>query len=460
MTFTPLKRFAFVGLGHRAGGFLAELAGRHAASAAIAGFCDLSAVRMQTQARWLREKFGVDGIPCYPAADFDRMLCEQRPDTVVVTTVDAQHHEFIVRALAAGCDVITEKPMTTDAEKCRLILEAVARHPERKVSVAFNYRWAPPNAKVKELLASGVIGNVKSVNLEWLLDVRHGADYFRRWHSEKSQSGGLLVHKSTHHFDLVNWWLDAEPRSVFALGDLMYYGRENAVARGQEALTRYDRYTGQAAADTDPFRLDLAANDRFKDLYLAAEDETGYIRDRNVFRPGIDIEDNASVLVRYRNGALLTYTLNAFSSREGMRVVFNGDRGRLEYYLFEKSNSSKRETDEGHAAEESCPPSRHATERAFIRVYPHFGAAFDVDTPLGPGGHWGGDEPMWRYFFGGNPAPDALGRDAGPQEGAASILVGVAANRSLENGRMVALDELLPLERAARSRAQLDGSLA
>lgn len=454
---TLKKRFAFVGLGHRAGNFLAELAGRYARDADIVGFCDLSRVRMDTQARWLAERFGTPPVPGYGTADFDRMVREQQPTVVVVTTIDAQHHDYIVRALELGCDVITEKPMTTDADKCRLILAAAARHPARRISVAFNYRWAPPNTKVRELLAAGTIGTVRSVNLEWLLDVKHGADYFRRWHSEKSASGGLLVHKATHHFDLVNWWLDAVPETVCAMGGLMFYGRDNAIARGEAERTVYPRYTGEAAAAADPFRLDLAANDRFKALYLAAEDETGYIRDRNVFRAGIDIEDNISVLVRYRGGALLTYTLNAFSSREGMRVAFNGDRGRLEYYLFEKSNPGKRENDEGLAepAERNGAAPRHATERAFIRVYPHFAAPYDVEVKLGPGGHWGGDEPMWRHFFSAQPPADDFGRDAGPEAGAASILVGVAANRSLAQAAGVRLDELIALAPGVRALSGL-----
>ena len=65
-----------------------------------------------------------------------------------------------------------------------------------------------------------------------MLDTSHGADYFRRWHREKDKSGGLLVHKSTHHFDLVNWWLASSPKTVFAMGGLRFYGRENAEGRG------------------------------------------------------------------------------------------------------------------------------------------------------------------------------------------------------------------------------------
>lgn len=426
----------------------------------MVGFCDLSRVRMEIQQRWLQEKFGLPAVPCYLAADFERMLRECRPTTVVVTTIDSAHHPYIIRALEQGCDVITEKPMTTDAEKCRLILEAAARHPERNVAVAFNYRWAPPNTRVRELLAGGVIGKIRSVNLEWLLDIKHGADYFRRWHSEKAASGGLLIHKATHHFDLVNWWLDAVPETVVAMGKLMFYGSDNAVARGQEGLTRYQRYTGEKAAANDPFRLDLNSNDRFRALYLNAEKETGYIRDRNVFRPGIDIEDNLSVLVRYRDGTQLAYTLNAFSPREGMRVVFNGDNGRLEYYLFEKSNASKRENDEGHlegngASHGTTPAERPATERSFIRVYPHFAPAYEVPLHLGPGGHWGGDEPMWQSFFASQPPLDTLGRSAGPLEGAASILVGAAANRSMETGLPVTIDSLLKLPPGVTQLTQL-----
>jgi hypothetical protein len=117
----------------------------------------------------------------------------------------------------AGCDVITEKPMTTDAPQCLQILET-CRRTGRRCRVAFNYRYSPPRAQVKDLLMRGEIGDVLSVDFHWLLNTHHGADYFRRWHSQKKISGGLFVHKSTHHFDLVNWWLGAVPVSVAATG--------------------------------------------------------------------------------------------------------------------------------------------------------------------------------------------------------------------------------------------------
>ena len=57
-----------------------------------------------------------------------------------------------------------------------------------------------------------------------MLDTKHGADYFRRWHRDKAHSGGLLVHKASHHFDLVNWWIQSAPTRVFASGGLRFYG--------------------------------------------------------------------------------------------------------------------------------------------------------------------------------------------------------------------------------------------
>ena len=152
----------------------------------------------------------------YLAADFDKMLKELKPDCVIVTCPDAFHDDYIVRALDAGCDCITEKPLTTTPEKAQRILDACKRN-NRHVRVLFNYRYSPPRTQVKDLLMSGAIGDVLSVDFHWLLNTSHGADYFRRWHSQKEISGGLMIHKATHHFDLVNWWLGSDPEIVHGL---------------------------------------------------------------------------------------------------------------------------------------------------------------------------------------------------------------------------------------------------
>lgn len=446
------KRIAFVGTGGRALSFIEPLVTTYRETNELVGLCDVSAARMDYYNRMLAGELGYHSVPAYPAGRFDAMLAEQRPDIVFVCSRDDTHHDYIVRAMQAGCDVITEKPMTVDAEKCRAILDA-QRATGRRVRVAFNYRWAPFRTKVRELIAAGTIGRVHSVNLEYLLDTNHGADYFRRWHATAAQSGTLLVHKSTHHFDLVNWWLDAIPEQVFAYGDLVFYGKKNAEARGDSALTRYPRYTGEPAAKDDPFRLDLAESAPFRGLYLDAEKDSGYIRDENVFRDGIDIPDQMSLNVRYRTGELLTYSLVCYSPREGMRVCLNGDRGRIEYHEFIGTHMNRAVRPKDFKLDEK--PGAEA-EGEWIKVFPHFKNSYVVPMPAAQGAHGGADEILNRSFY----APDAAttdewGRFAGHEQGAASILVGIAGVESIKRNLPINLNDLVPLRPEAKHLSEL-----
>ena len=446
------KRIAFVGTGGRALSFIEPLATTYRESNELVALCDLSPARMAYYNRLLAGELGYHAVPAYPADRFEAMLAEQKPDVVFVCSKDDTHHDYIVRALHAGCDVITEKPMTIDAEKCRAIL-AAQRATGRRVRVAFNYRWAPFRTKVRELIATGTIGRVRSVNLEYLLDTNHGADYFRRWHSHAAESGTLLVHKSTHHFDLVNWWLDAIPAQVFAYGDLVFYGRKNAEARGDAALTGYPRYTGEPEAAGDPFRLDLAESAPFRGLYLDAERDSGYVRDRNVFRDDIDIPDQMSLNVRYRTGELLTYSLVCFSPREGMRVCLNGDRGRIEYHEFIGTHMNRAVRPKDFKLDDK--PGAEA-EGEWIKVYPHFKPSYLVPVPAVAGAHGGADEILNRSFYAPDaPTTDAWGRFAGHEQGAASILVGIAGVESMKRNAPVNLADLVPLRPEATKLSQL-----
>lgn len=439
------QRIALVGTGGRALSFVEPILTTFRAHNQLVALLDPSATRRRYYHEQITGRWQSARVPEYAPPDFDRMIAEQRPTIVLVCSKDSTHHDYIVRALHAGCDVITEKPMTIDAEKCAAIL-AAQRATGRRVRVTFNYRWGAFRTKVRELIASGTIGRVRSVNLEYLLDTAHGADYFRRWHSSLRESGGLFVHKSTHHFDLVNWWLDAVPAQVFAFGDLAYYGRDNALARGDDAWTRYPRYTG-AETGNDPFALDLRSTESFRRLYLEAEKDSGYVRDQNVFRAGIDIYDQMSALVRYRTGETLTYSLIAYSPREGMRVTFNGDRGRLEYYEFTGSHMN-RAVSSSEFAHEQHGSAEAAGE--WIRVFPHFAPSYVVPMPPASGPHGGADIVMNEQLFSPAPPPDPWARSAGHEQGAASILVGIAANRSVAMGVRVCIDDLVPLPPAAR----------
>src|SRR5690606_5269081 len=150
------------------------------------------------------------GVSCPIFTDFDERIAKTKPDLIIVTTKDANHHEFIIKVLNANIDVLTEKPLTTDEVKAEAIIEAEKKS-KKNLIVRFNYRWSPYMTKIKELLHNEEIGDINSVDFHWYLNNHHGASYFRRWHGLMSGGGSLWVHKATHHFDLLNWWLDSDP---------------------------------------------------------------------------------------------------------------------------------------------------------------------------------------------------------------------------------------------------------
>ncbi|MBA2940818.1 Gfo/Idh/MocA family oxidoreductase [Paenibacillus sp. CGMCC 1.16610] len=426
---TTRKKYVLVGAGGRARFFYSAMAENFRETTELLALCDINQTRMDYAKQQLQMKFDYPEVRTYEPEAFDRMIEIEKPDVVIVTSVDRTHHTYIIRAMELGCDVITEKPMTIDEEKCLHILETVEKT-GRNVRVTFNYRYAPHHTKVRELIEEGVIGQVNSVHFEWLLNTKHGADYFRRWHRDKRNSGGLLVHKSTHHFDLVSFWIGSEPDTVFALGDLLFYGRENAEKRGVTQF--YDRATGNPLAEDDPFALHLDRNGRLKALYLDAEHEDGYLRDQNVFGDGISIEDTMGVMVRYQNKAILTYSLNAYSPWEGYRIAFNGTKGRLEMTIMEQSyvNSGGDKALEG------------AIKNKEIRVFPMFDRPYEVNVETGVGGHGGGDPVLLNDIFG-EPVEDRFKRAANHVDGARSILVGIAANRAIRTGQPVKVADLL-----------------
>jgi predicted dehydrogenase len=436
MTKPIKKRYALVGTGSRAGMFVDAITGTYHDSAELVGLCDQSQTRMNWHNQRIAER-GCEPAPTYAAEDFERMIAETKPDTVIVATVDATHHEYIVRAMELGCDVISEKPMTTDAAKIRAIYDAIERT-GRSLRVTFNYRYSPAYTTFREIIASGKIGRPLAIDFSWMLDTSHGADYFRRWHREKKNSGGLLVHKSTHHFDLVNWWIGARPQSVLAMGSLNFYGKQNAEARGEHYS--YERYTGVPEAADDPFVLDMNTHSQLRGLYLEAEAETGYLRDRNVFGEPIDIEDTMSVSVRYNTGAILSYCLIAYSPWEGLRVAVTGTKGRVELEVVENVLHL---LGDGQAKDVSA--SKGSFRESNIRVYPMFGQAYEVDVPSGKGGHGGADPVMLEQIFSPNPPPDPYHRAASHIDGAASVLVGIAANESMRTGCMVEIDSMFDL---------------
>lgn len=432
---TSKKRLAIVGTGHRGSGFWGQnVQLQFKDEIEFVGLCDINPGRVAFA------KIRI-GATCPTFTDFEKMMRETKPDVVIVTTVDAFHNEFIIKAMEMGSDVITEKPMTTDEIKCQAIRDAEKRT-GRKVVVAFNYRHGPHMVKVKELLTAQRVGKITSVDFNWYLNVYHGADYFRRWHAIKAKSNSLWVHKATHHFDLVNWWLNSDPVEVSAFGKLEHYGKNNAF-RGVKCR-------GCEYKDQCKFHTDILKDEMLTNLYAKNEQYDGYFRDGCVWREEIDIFDKMSAQIIYANGVTVNYSLTTYSPYEGWQIAFNGFNGRLEtwqdipYLDHAMVNQEQR-----HAIEMAQDKNAKPNEFQQIMVMDNFSKKYEmIEVPKYTGGHGGGDDRMQERIFR-NHNDNPFNIMAGTRDGAMSCLIGIAARKSIEEKRTVKISELTDIVPAA-----------
>ena len=440
-TAVPLSAFSFgkskklkialVGTGVRGTSFWGKrLVDQYSDILEFVGLCDINPGRLEYGKKYI-------GTSCRTFTDFEEMVNKTKPELVIVTTKDSTHHEYIIKGLEMGCDVLTEKPLTTDEIKCQAILDA-ERKSDKKLIVGFNYRWSPYATKVKELIMNNTIGKLVSVDFHWYLNTYHGASYFRRWHGEMESGGSLWVHKSTHHFDLLNWWIDSEPSEVFAYGDLEFYGK-NGPFRGEKCRTCEHKPDCK-------FHWDITKDERMMKLYANHEEHDGYIRDNCLFREDIDIYDKMSAQVKYANNTVLNYSLTTYSPYEGWRMGINGTEGRIEAWqdipYFKNDTIDEAEK---HAKEMAQTGKEELTYEPVI-LHKLWNKHETIQVGLEKSGHGGGDKRLHDKIFKSPETVDEYGRTAGVRDGAMSILIGIGARRSIESGQPIKISDLTDLK--------------
>lgn len=394
-----------IGAGQRCYAIVEIIKKNHSDTNKIIGVCDTNSKRCE----FYRKNINPD-MKIYKQEEFDKMLDELKPDAVIVTTADGAHHEYIIRAMKKGYDVFSEKPITMSQENC-LAIRRAEKQTGKKVTVTFNCRFMPYFVKLKELIASGIIGKPLAINYEYVLNTVHGGDYFKRWHRFMENSGGMMVHKATHHFDVINWLLDDDPVSVSAQGARLYFGNE-------------DRPHGERCGDCqykdtcESYYDDLYTDEQLKGLYFEAESEDGYQRDHCSFKGDTDIYDSMSVSVRYKKGALLTYSLNLFNTDEGYNLNIIGEKGRIEASNLFTGDDYK------------------------IIVRHRGGKVEEITFPKTTGLHDGADVRMVAMLFGGL-KDDPLGQCSDSFDGVKSAMIGIAANKSIKEGIRIDLQPIL-----------------
>jgi predicted dehydrogenase len=416
-----VKRYAIVGLSNRGiNMYVRMLVERFGDVAAIVALLDKDPLRFKI----CREaEPRVSGVPTYSDEEFDRMVDETRPDAIIVTGADHVHAHYAIAGLRRGIDVIIEKPMTNRSEQARRIVEAEAASRGR-VIVTFNYRYNAVHRRIKEIVLEGRLGRVTQVNLNWYLDTNHGASFFKRWNRVREHSGGLSITKACHHFDLLNWWIGDDPVEVFANGALNYFGADGPM-NPEKADGRHCSTCAVRSKCAYEMRWDDA--DRLGNLARLHDSYAGYVPDACIFDSEIDIEDTYAAVIRYSQGALVSYSCNWSLPYEGYRLAINGTLGRLESMEYHTP----------HRVPWDIP------DRQSIDFFPLFGGSKETINVLHTeGGHGGGDPLIMDEIVLG-PDPDRpYGTLAGSRAGLMSVAVGEAVWRSAKEGRPFRIAEL------------------
>ncbi len=375
-------------------------------------------------------------IPMYSPDQFNTMVKKEKPDVVIVACRDCDHDEYVVKSLAHDLDVICEKPLTISEDKCAHIAEAAAKS-KGKVIVTFNYRYTPHATRIRELIQEGRIGRIVSVDLNWYLDTYHGSSYFQRWNRQRECSGGLSVHKSCHHFDLVRWWIDQHPIEVFAYSALNFYGQKGVhnplsakeIGDGRTCPTcdkrtickYYMRYQRSELRGQEGLNMMQKIDDHIDHSQLYE----GYSARQCIFDPQINIEDTYSAVIKYDGGAFLNYSLNASMPYEGFRLGINGTEGRIE--IKELHGDSRRF------------PFPAENYQPTITYIPMFGGREVIDVINIGGGHGGGDPLLLDDLFIGPDTMSKVKRMADLSDGIEAVLTGVAIYKSAQQGKPISI---------------------
>ena len=403
--------------------------------AELVGMLDIDPVRFDVARREIPEISAE--VPCYMPEDFDKMIAETKPDAVFVVCRDCYHVDYIIKALEKDLDVITEKPMTTNWEDAIRVREAEKKS-KGKVTCTFNYRYNPQHRLIRELVLNGKVGRVTHVDLTWYIDIHHGSSYFNRWNRMRENSGSLSIHKASHHFDLVNWWIGSPmPQTVHAFGALNHYGPNGPFNPSKKDGRTCKECTERRKCAYKARWEGRATVQEIQDDHLTAFDEKKgllftpsiYRADRCIFDSEINIHDTLIANVKYDNGVLFNYSANFSTPYEGYRLAINGTHGRIE----------AEEWGGMGATAFPCPRK----DDHYVDYYPIFGSRERLQVKPGIGGHGGGDPLILEDVFLGVDADRPYDILADSKDGLAAISIGDAVYKSIVEEKIIDLTDVM-----------------
>lgn len=285
----------------------------------IAALTDPNSVRLEAAA----EKLG-GGMAHY--TDVDTMLAREPLDAVIITSPDYCHASHVISALRAGVPhVFVDKPLATTTEDCRRIAKS-AQETGGQVTVGFNLRHLPLIRKIKEIIESGLIGDLMLIENQEFYN--GGRTYMARWNRKREWSGGLWIHKGSHDFDVFNWWnAKGNPIRVAAFAGVNALRPDQIPFPVDPNITIGPNCRACAYGTVCP---DYSATDFGQDLFTPeAAQEDGYVKDLCIFLSDKDTHDNGIALVEYDNNVRASHSECFVCNFDDRRYTVVGDRGTL-----------------------------------------------------------------------------------------------------------------------------------
>ena len=273
-------------------------------------------------------------------ADWRELLAAPKTaDAVIIATSDRDHVGPAIAAAKAGYHILLEKPMAPTAEECRKIVQAV--HDSGVImAVCHVLRYAPFFRRVKEIIASGVLGEITSIQQFEGVGWWHFAHSFVRGiFSKESESSFMLLAKTCHDVDLLRWWMDRPCRQTVSFGSLIHFRPDKAPAEATERCWDCPLADSGCAYSAKRFyRQMLQAGDFKWPLSVVIERPEEKLLEnalrhgrygRCVYRCDNDAVDTQTAMFEFAGGAVCTLTLSAFSAL-GRQVRVTGSKGCLE----------------------------------------------------------------------------------------------------------------------------------
>lgn len=250
--------------------------------------------------------------------NYKDLLAREDIEAVIIVSPDYTHEEQAIAAFEAGKHVFLEKPIATTLEGGQKVLEARDKS-GKTLLIGFVLRYNKAYKKMKELIASGIIGELKT---GWVLhSVGAGSDwYFHDWHGIMENTGGLLLQKGSHDFDIINWVVDSKIKKMAAFGSQDFFGGNkpnDLVCQNCE----------------DKNKCSEAIQDKIISWKRPDGNQTEVLynqwRNQCAYREEVDVLDNHQVILEYENGVKVSYLECHYTPDDNREYIFIGTKGKL-----------------------------------------------------------------------------------------------------------------------------------